>query len=113
MTVKESERGFQDAVVSLARMKGWMVAHFRPARTKDGRILTPVGYDGAGFPDLVLVGNGRVIFAELKTDTGRLSPRQKRWLEALEDAKVETAVWRPRDWQEIVRVLSGGAVDGV
>ena len=46
-----SERELQDAVIQLARLLGWRVAHFRPAMTTRGW-RTPVSADGAGFPDL-------------------------------------------------------------
>lgn len=103
--VPETEAGFQQAVITLARMHGWLVAHFRPARTESGGWATPVQADGAGFPDLVLVRD-RVIFAELKTNGGRLRPAQTRWLDALADAGAEAAVWRPVDWHVIVEALS-------
>jgi hypothetical protein len=45
-----SEAAFTDAVIELARLGGWRVAHFRPARTASGW-RTPVQGDGAGFPD--------------------------------------------------------------
>jgi hypothetical protein len=47
-----SERDFQAAVLEAARVFGWHVAHFRPARTAHGW-RTPVAADGAGFPDIV------------------------------------------------------------
>jgi hypothetical protein len=47
-----------------------------------------------GFPDWIFVGRG-VIFAELKTATGRLTPAQERWLERLTLAGEQACVWRP------------------
>ena len=50
-----------------------------------------------GFPDLVLAHpSGRVIFAELKSDKGKVSPLQSRWLSVLELGAV-VWVWRPAD----------------
>jgi len=91
-----TEAEFQRIVIDMAHLFGWRVAHFRPARTARGW-RTPVAADGKGFPDLVLAKAGRVIFAELKTDTGRLSDDQQAWRDALPDA----VVWRPRDLDEI------------
>jgi hypothetical protein len=101
-----TEAAFQTSVIDLARVTGWMVAHFRPARTEQGW-RTPVAADGKGFPDLVLVRE-RVIFAELKSDTGRLSDDQHAWLAALEAAGVEAYVWRPDDFDQVAATLRRG-----
>jgi VRR-NUC domain-containing protein len=93
---KLTEQQLQNAVIDLARQLGWKVAHFRPAQTKHGW-RTPVQADGRGFPDLILARD-RLIAAELKTDTGRLTDHQEAWLTTLEHAGVTTAVWRPADW---------------
>jgi Protein of unknown function (DUF5131)/VRR-NUC domain len=111
-----TEAEFTAQVIALARRLGWRVAHFRAARTDRGW-RTPVQGDGAGFPDLVLarpaghlteVGlelrptpSRQIIFAELKTDTGRVSPEQQAWLDASGGV-----VWRPRDWNLIVDALT-------
>ena len=108
-----TEAQFQRSVIELAQLNGWKVAHFRPAQNGKGAWRTPVAADGAGFPDLVLVRD-RVIFAELKTNTGRVSPAQREWLDALtraganthKAASVETVVWRPEDWHEILAALN-------
>ena len=85
-------------------MLGWKRAHFRPARTAHGW-RTPVAADGAGFPDLILVRGDRLLAAELKTESGTLTPAQSEWLEALAAAGMETFVWRPDDWDAIAKVL--------
>lgn len=107
-----TEAQYQDRIVDLARMLGWIVCHFRPARTEHGW-ATAVKYDGAGFPDLVLLHpRGHLIFAEVKSDTGRLSTDQVKWGDAFRSAIAadnEThfryVVWRPRDWPEVMVAL--------
>jgi hypothetical protein len=95
-------RGLETAVVELARLYGWRVAHFRPARTAKGWRTPVEGH--AGFPDMVLARSGRpgsgprVLFVELKSGRGRLGVEQKLWIETLAQVPcVEVVVWTPDD----------------
>lgn len=60
-----------------------------------------------GFPDLVLVSpeRKRVIFAELKTEQGKVSEHQQAWIEALRQAGAEVYVWRPSQIESIAQIL--------
>lgn len=112
--MKITEAAFQQQVLDLAALGGWRVAHFRPAQTARGW-RTAVAADGAGFPDLVLVRGPELIFAELKTEKGRLRAEQEAWLSDLQavasglraagepapPAVVDVYVWRPSDFDEI------------
>jgi hypothetical protein len=60
--------------------------------------------DRAGWVDLALLGTKRVMFRELKTRTGKVSPAQKRTGDRLIAAGLDYAVWRPAD-------LESGRVD--
>lgn len=92
---RESEAEFMQAVIRLAELCHFMVYH-----TYDSRRSNP------GFPDLVLVKDGRLIFAELKTASGRLSQYQRQWLFMLGLVDgIEVAVWRPEHWPDIVNAL--------
>lgn len=86
-----TEHVFQTRVVELCRWHRLRVFHSGDSR----RDLC------AGFPDLVIVGPGGVLFIELKTDRGRVRPEQTTWLNALSAAGSQAAVWRPRDWTAI------------
>lgn len=100
------ETDFQNNVIQLAHLRGWIAAHFRGVFDANAkRWMTPVGADGKGFPDLVLVRE-RVIFAELKAKTGRLRPDQVVWLDKLRETGAEVYVWRPKDLEEISQVLA-------
>lgn len=94
-----TERELQDAIVEVAQLRGWLVAHFRPAMTGKGW-RTPVSGDGKGFPDLVLARGRRLMFIELKSKTGKTSHEQALWLEALGKigGNVETHLWKPEQW---------------
>lgn len=84
----------ESRVAQLARIYGWHRYHtFRSEHSP------------AGFPDDVLVRE-RVIYAELKGQTGKLSPLQEAWLQWLRGAGQEVYVWRPSDLQEIVDILA-------
>lgn len=101
MPLTVSERTFQNAVIELARYHGWLVAHFRVARTGSGGWATPMQGD-VGFPDLVLSRAGEIIIAELKTQQGRASPAQKLWLRNL---GAYGRLWKPSDWTTIMDEL--------
>lgn len=95
-----TEAEFQSNVTQLAATLGWHIHHDR------GDYRECIGGD-AGFPDLVLARAGRVIFAELKSATGHLTPSQADWLTQLGSGQtVETYLWRPADIDEIAKLLS-------
>ncbi len=101
-----SERDLQNAIVDAAHLYGYLVFHTRPALSAKGW-RTPVQYDGKGFVDLVLVGADRIIFAEIKSEKGKLSREQEHWLEGLSKVaavtdRVRVCVWTPADWPERV-----------
>lgn len=101
-----SEREFTSAVIAAAQALGWRVAHFRTARTRKGW-ATPTQGDAAGFPDLVLVRNGRLLFIELKTSHGRLQPNQKQWLHDLAQVQgVRVLTVRPAGWHTLLQILT-------
>jgi len=93
---KLTERQFQKQIVDLAQMLGWRVYYVPDSRRSP-----------AGFPDIVLLKRGRLIFAELKTEKGRLRSRQKEWLNDLKTLGqgVKAFCWRPSNWEEIEETL--------
>lgn len=91
-----TEAQWQETVTEYATRKGWLWYHPNLSLR-----------DEAGFPDLVLVRAGRLVFAELKTETGRVRPAQKAWIDALAEACTAAVyVWRPRDWDTVQEVLA-------
>ena len=90
-----SEKDFQKAVMHTARQLGWLVHHTWDSRTSN-----------RGFPDLVMVRNGRLLFAELKSAKGKVRPPQEDWLRELRIAHEEVYLWRPQDWDEIIGILN-------
>ena len=60
----------------------------------------------AGFPDCTLAKPGRLIFAELKSEIGKVSAKQQEWLDALTaTGKAEVYLWRPSQFDEIAEIL--------
>jgi hypothetical protein len=60
----------------------------------------------AGWPDIALCRPPRLILAELKSDAGKTTAAQTHWLDLLAQCPgVETYLWRPRDWDEIMATL--------
>jgi len=99
-----SEAAFLTQVIDLAQALHWRAHHVRPAWSKKGW-RTPIQGD-PGFPDLVLVRPPRVIFAELKSERGRLSDEQEIWIDWLEKCHLgEIYIWKPSDWDDIVSKL--------
>lgn len=91
-----TEKDWQTRVLDLARWRGWRVFHPYDSRRS-----------AAGFPDLVLVRGGRLLFIELKSATGRVSPSQRRWLADLSACPgVGVYVWRPADWDDVQATLT-------
>lgn len=106
------ERDVQDAILRTARATGWRVMRVSDSRrpTRRGEQLVLVG-DAlcAGWPDLVLAREPRLIAIECKTETGRLSQAQREWLDVLSACGVETHVARPSNLDEVLATLGSRA----
>jgi hypothetical protein len=103
-----NETQFAAQVYDLATLRGWLFVHFRPARTAHGWRTPVEGTLGAGFPDLILAQprTGRLLFVELKSDKGRLSPSQGEVHAILRAAGADVRVWRPSDFDAIAEDLA-------
>lgn len=127
---KLTEKQWQEQVVQLAKLCGWLVYHTWNSM-----------HSAAGFPDLVLVRDTRIVFAEVKSERPAarvkeaianlrppwlahrdISDDQANWLGALKvieeacasvDAdgapSVEVYVWRPSDMPVIQTILGRAA----
>lgn len=88
MTEDELLAGITDAATFL----GWRWMHVR-------RSDLAIVQGHQGFPDLVLARDGDVVFAELKTELGNLTPEQVAWGEQLQrpwdDDQDTCDTWRP------------------
>lgn len=94
-----TEKDWLAQVRELAMLSGWLPYHTWSSM-----------HSAAGFPDVVLVrernGSTSLIFAELKSNTGKVSSKQQKWLDMLSQVDgIGVFVWRPSDWDEVVEVL--------
>jgi len=101
-----SEKDFQAQVIDLARVNGWLVAHFHDSRKQitrpDGRKFFVGDRDAKGFPDLVLVKPPNLVFWEMKKQLGKTTPEQDAWIEALQKCGLDARVVRPSDWDDVI-----------
>lgn len=91
---EQSEADWQRQVLQLAHTLGWR--HFHPWRSDNSP---------SGWPDLVLLRRPRVLFVELKRESGKVSEAQQQWLDDLAACGQSVYVWRPSDWDQVVSVL--------
>lgn len=101
-----TEADFQRQVVQLAAILGYETLHIRRSIGRRGGKAgwqTTTSIDG--WPDLLLWRPGRMIAAELKSDTGKPTDAQLRVLASLAAAGMETHLWRPADLDTIAETL--------
>jgi hypothetical protein len=118
-----TEQQFTNQLLEWAKVYGWRRFHVRNSGSNG---MTTVQGD-RGFPDLVLVRPPRLIFAELKVGKNKPTDEQDQWIAVLQDVGgsgtalyinergrpadvvypwLETYVWHPEQWSEILVVLS-------
>ena len=102
-TIPITEAEFSRQVEELLSLTGWRWCHFRPAMKKDGGWVTAISGD-PGMVDIIAVRGSELIWVELKSERGKLSPAQQDWIKALVDAGQRVYLWRPSDWETVVRV---------
>jgi hypothetical protein len=92
-----TEAAWQAQVEAWAKRAGWLGYHVRDSRGS-----------ARGFPDCVFVRpqTSEIVFAELKTERGRVSPSQQVWIEALRACNQRVFVFRPADEDLVKRVLA-------
>jgi len=90
-----TEKQFQRQVIDLARIYKWEVYHTWNSL-----------HSNRGWPDLVLAKPPMILFVELKTDKGKLTPDQAKWIHLLGDCNCLAYCWKPSNWNLIVQTLS-------
>jgi hypothetical protein len=95
LTLPVAEKALLDQVKELAQMTGWWFHH-----------QTLSIFSAKGWPDVTLIKPPRMVLAELKTETGKVTPEQEECLALLRRVPgVEVYVWRPSDFEKIKAIL--------
>lgn len=91
-----TETQWQAQVETWAKRAGWLGYHVRDSRGS-----------ARGFPDCVFVRpqTSEIVWAELKTERGKVTPSQQVWIEALKACNQRVFVLRPSDEWFIKRIL--------
>ena len=118
------EDAFLRTVFDLLAMNDWLWHHDDTSARliQKGNRVIRIANTRRGFPDICAarIRDGRVLFAELKRDAGRLggtsarnlTVEQEQWANALTQnmrrpgSTVEYHLWRPHDLDEIARILA-------
>jgi hypothetical protein len=108
--IRESGRdGFQAEVMKLVRRYGWACGQDDEADLPGltYHALRGMGATERGWPDLTLLRrrDRRLLFREIKAESGELTPRQAAVLELLRACGLDAEVWRPCQLAEIAEVL--------
>lgn len=94
--IRVSEADLREQIRDLCKLFGWKM-YFSWTSMHSPR----------GFPDLVLANSEqkRIIFAEIKSDKGKVTSQQEEWLGILKACGQTVYVWRPGDIEDIVEIL--------
>lgn len=100
-----SEKDFLSQIIDLLKLFHWRFEHTFEQRIYARRT-------SKGFPDIVAVRPPRLLFIELKSEKGKLTPEQEAWLENLRECSrgifaegLEVYLWRPSMFDEILEIL--------
>jgi len=96
--MKITEKQFEAQVKEVAKIRQ-VDAYYHPFLSK---------WSPKGYPDITIVKVPRLIFAELKSEKGKISPEQAEWLELLRQCKtVEAYLWRVNEvsLEDIAEIL--------
>lgn len=103
-----SERAYQRNITDAAEQFGWHWLHVRKSiGRRDGEAAWQTTTNISGWLDLLLwhERQHRVAAAEVKSETGTVTPEQAAVIVSLAAAGLETYVWYPHDWDNVIKIL--------
>ena len=100
---KETE--YEDTIVEAAIAAGWLVHAERASRSSKGHRTAIKGI--VGYPDLTIVGYGRLIVIELKRKPNTPTPAQVRWIGEMQRAGIDARLtYVPEELTALLRELA-------
>ncbi len=108
-----TERELQNTLLETCDALGIRAFHVHDSRRqvrKDGRLQLVGDARASGYPDLTIIAQGGAIWAELKSEKGKLNPDQVEWLESLPPHRAH--VWRGRDLDLAIDIIRRGHPPG-
>lgn len=91
-----SEKTLMQSVLDLARLNGWLCYHVH-----DSRRSAP------GFPDILAIRGAELLAIECKSQRGKLTSDQERWLRAFAGVeRVASLMVKPAGWDQVVEMLA-------
>ena len=93
-----TEREFSWRVEELLKIYGWKFYHVVDQRHYARRTTK-------GFPDYTAAKEPRLVFFELKSEKGKLTPEQKKWIDLLIACGQEVYIWKPSQMEEVIKTL--------
>jgi hypothetical protein len=97
-----TEAELQRSIMQAARGLGFRVFHH----------LYAVGSE-RGYPDLTIVGHGRLFFWELKGPKPKVYPEQVAWIEALQQTGADARIIYPEDYDDALAALQAAYMEAV
>lgn len=105
LTLTEAE--YQGLIVDTARYLGYEVMHVRRSKgRRRGGEAWQTTTSIKGWPDLTIFGDRGLLFVEVKSESGRVTPEQKVVHAQLRAAGQTVIVSKPSTWPDLVTALT-------
>lgn len=97
--MRNNEHKLQVAIVRFLRLNRFFVFAVPNGGNRDAKTGAYLKDEGvmAGVSDLIIMHDGRIVFVEVKTDTGRQRPTQVAFQQAVEAEGHRYLIWRSLD----------------
>jgi len=100
-----SETAFSTQVEDLFDRFGWKWMHIKPSIMQSGRWASSMNEGGKGWLDYIALRPPRVVVAELKDASTKMTPEQEEWFRLWGECGIEVYLWRPKHIEEIAEIL--------